>query len=60
MKRQHITTLATLLMSAGWVPPRLWFVAELPRPRHGRISVLMSMMISRVLHLAAMPPTRRT
>ena len=27
----------TLLISAGWVPPRLWFVAELPRPRHGRI-----------------------
>ena len=27
----------TLLISAGWVPPRRWFVAELPRPRHGRI-----------------------
>jgi hypothetical protein len=27
----------TLLISAGWVPPRLWFVAELPRPRHGRL-----------------------
>jgi hypothetical protein len=27
----------TLLISAGWVPPRLWFVAELPRPRLGRI-----------------------
>jgi hypothetical protein len=25
------------LSSAGWVPPRLWFVAELPPPRHGRI-----------------------
>jgi hypothetical protein len=27
----------TLLISAGWVPPRLWFVAELPRPRLGRV-----------------------
>jgi hypothetical protein len=28
----------TLLISAGWVPHRLWFVAELPRSRRGRVS----------------------
>jgi hypothetical protein len=49
----------TLLISAGWVPPRLWFVAELPALGTDVSVVLMSITIPRVLHLAARPPAGR-